>query len=283
VTNETTPVDPAVEYPNRRGLNDSEPASGHLSGQLKDPLEDPVQTLDSDSGVLESDDVLDSDSEDELEEVRHLPSRGRVLRRQRLGLLGSLVGYAFLGWALQDFGTAPLVWLVLGSGAALWGFDRARQWHLLLPALVSALALVSIVLPIWVLGLLSIPILGVFGCALMMKQQTPEAALMSGLFVYGLSVAAASLGAIVLGLMGGDAPEIALGVVRVLVGFLFLSLLPAMHRRRFYGLRSLKTWQRLSVRYGQFLGMSLIGLAAGAGLNFVDWNGSLAWIMRSLS
>lgn len=277
VTNQAVPTEQAAEYPNRPSAEDSAPTpniAAETAAETAAAESIATETRPEDVAP-ESDTASDTESEGNWVKsaARPLPSRGRVRQRQYLGLTCLLAGYLCLGWALQDFGTAPLIWLLVWAGAALWGLDRARQWHVLLPALVSALALISMVLPVWVLGLLSIPILGFFGCVLLMKEQSLESALMSSLFVYSLSVVGASIGAIGLSLMGGDAPAIAFGVFRVVISYAFLSLVPILHRRRFHGLRALKPrWRALAVKYGQFAGISLAGLMAGVGLSRVDWN-----------
>lgn len=202
----------------------------------------------------------------------HQPIGRRGLQQRRLlGLLCLGGGYVCVGTALQSFGVPPVVWLLIGGVSSLWGVERARQWHSLIPAMVAALALVSVLLPLWVLGLLSIPIVGFFGCVLLMKEQTLETALVSSLFVYSLSAIAASVGAIGLGLLGGDVQVMLLRVLQITAGFVLLSLFTGLHRRRFYGLKGLSLARRFVFKSGLFSGLAALGLAAGFGLNLVNW------------
>lgn len=209
--------------------------------------------------------------------------RQRVNRQQLLGLVSLGLGYGCLGWTLQVADGAPWIGVGLWAVAGIWGLRRSRHWHSLLPALISALALVSIMLPVWVMGLLCLPLLTFFGCVMMMKEQTLMTALLSSVVVYGLTLTAASLGAIALGITGSQSTEILYHLARIAAAFALLSLFPTLHRRRQASKRRLLTGQVVIGGFvkGQFAGVALAGLLGGALLSRVDWTGVTTFISQT--
>ena len=215
-------------------------------------------------------------------------------QRQLLGLTSLGLGYVCLGWTLQVATTPVFVWLGLWAAAGIWGLRRSRNWHSLLPALISAFALVSVMLPTWVMGLLLLPIATFFGCVLLMKEQTLLTALLSSIAVYGLTLTAASLGAIALAMTGTQSLEILQHLARISTAFILLSLFPVLHRRRQTPYpatqpgrsnvehRPKTLWRRglakIGLSQGRFIGIALAGLTAGAWLSRTDWVGVTALI-----
>ncbi len=190
-------------------------------------------------------------------------------RRHLWGLVAISVGYLWLGWAIQHFATPALIGWMGWALSLGWGWRTIRHWHPWLPAMITALVLVGIVLPGWVLMLLAIPMVALFFSVWLMPEQTPRTALISSLFVYGLSALAACLGAMILGMVDGDRLDFLGLLLQMAFAFGLLSWGNRLRRRRMQP-------QPLWFQYGQYGIAAALGLGLGGLLDRIDWDSLFA-------